>query len=109
MKRLRYVLGATERRAALAVVGDQGAVAGQYPAALAGCPVVCDVEDHVVSPAEFGVVLGGVVDHVGGAERSDELDVGGAADPGDLRSERSGDLHEITTLDSMADDTRSSP
>src|SRR6185437_7166343 len=52
-----------------------------------------EVQHQVVAPRPPGEVLGGVVDHLVGADRGDQAGVARAAYAGDLRAERAGDLH----------------
>ena len=65
---------------------------GERPAQPRERPVSDVVQDHVVLRSPVGEVLRGVVDDVGGADRSHQLDVAGAAHAGDLGAERGRDL-----------------
>ena len=65
---------------------------GEHASELRQRAVAPDVEDEVVAPAVVGDVGVRVVDHVIGAERAHEVDLLGAGDAGDVRSERLGDL-----------------
>ena len=59
----------------------------------------------VVAVLAVGEVVAGVVDDVVGAERADQVDLGGAAHAGDLGAERLGDLHgERADASRRADD-----
>ena len=51
------------------------------------------VEDDVVPLIALGEVFRGVVDDVVGADRSDQVYLGGAAHAGHFSAERLGDLH----------------
>jgi hypothetical protein len=55
-----------------------------------------DVEDQVVVAGAVGEVIAGVVEDVVGTEGGHEIDLGRAADPGDLGSQLLGDLHGVT-------------
>jgi hypothetical protein len=57
--------------------------------------VPSDVEDDVVAVAGVGEVLPGVIDDVVGAERPHQVQLAGAADAGDFRSQCLGDLHGV--------------
>ena len=51
------------------------------------------VHDEIVADGVSREVAGGVVDHVIGAERADQIGVGGAADTGHLGAALLGELH----------------
>jgi hypothetical protein len=91
--------------AILATGDDQRALRGQSPAQVRQPPVAADVDDHVVAAPAGYRILAGVVDNVVGADRSHQIRLGRAADPGDLGAEGLGDLHgERAHASGRADD-----
>jgi hypothetical protein len=71
----------------------EGARRGQRSAQGRQRPIAADVDDDVVEPATVGDLLAGVIDHMVGTERADQLPVPGAAHSGHLGPECLGDLH----------------
>jgi hypothetical protein len=57
--------------------------------------VAREVENQIVVLSGGRKVVAGVVDDVVGAERTDEVELGGTGDAGDLRAERLGDLYRV--------------
>lgn len=57
--------------------------------------VAADVDDHVVGLLGVGEIRARVVDDGVGAERRNQVDLGGAADAGDMRAKGPGDLDRV--------------
>jgi hypothetical protein len=67
-------------------------VGGEGTAEIGQGTVASHLQDQVITPARAGEVLLGVVDHLVGPDRSDQLRTVGAAHPGHLGAERLGQL-----------------
>jgi len=68
---------------------------GERPAKASQRPMPSGIEDDVVAMTAVGDVLAGLVDHLIGADRPNEVHLRCAGDAGDLRSEGLGDLHRV--------------
>ena len=83
--------------AGLAADDHEAALRIQGPAKLPKRGVAAEVQDDLVAARSICEVVLGVVDHVVGADRPDEVHLRRTAQAGDLGFERLGDLHGVAS------------
>jgi hypothetical protein len=91
--------------AVLAADDDERSTRGERAPEPSQRRVASDIEDQVIALAAGREVVVGVVNDMVGSDRPDELELCGAGDAGDLRSEGPGDLYrEGADASGRADD-----